>query len=688
MLFNENLKGNTMKLVICEKNIAARRIASILSDRKLKNKRIGSVPVYEFIKDGEPWVIIGLKGHIIDIDYPSSYNRWWVISPRKLIDIQPEKKVSEKKIAAALKKIVKDHPFLIVATDFDREGELIGVEVVELLKEYDPKISDVKRARFSAITYNEIKKAFEKLVDIDYNLSQSGESRRIIDLIWGAVLTRFISLTTNKVGKDFLSIGRVQSPTLALLVEREKEIQSFKPTPFWRLIAKLQKESSFEAYHTTDKFWDKEEVTKIYEKIKDTSTAKVKKIEKKTYRETPPAPFNTTTFLQAASSLGVSAPQAMSIAEELYMNGLISYPRTDNTVYPSSLNLKSIVKKLTSSPFAKEAEYTLANMRKTPTRGKKYATDHPPIHPVDAPSTELTGNKKKIYELIVRRFLATLTKDAISEHTKILFDISGEEFQTKGYKIIEPQWRNIYSYGKPKEVILPDLSEGEDVKITNINLQEDQTKPPHRYTQGSLIAKMEELSLGTKSTRHEIIQKLYQRRYITLSPLAPTPIGIAVIEAMGDCDCIKPKMTAELERDMNLIAEGKKTLEETVRESREMLIKVMETLEKNKANIRKNIREADRKQHIIGKCPNCGSDLIIRRSKNGKRFIGCTGYPKCTTTYPLPQKGTIIKTDKICSYSKTPIIKIRTKGRKTWETCLDPNCEIHRINNNNKDKKQ
>ncbi|RLF41250.1 MAG: DNA topoisomerase I [Thermoplasmata archaeon] len=675
-----------MKLVICEKNIAARRIAYILSGRNLRNKKIGSVPVYEFTKDGETWVVIGLKGHIVDVDYPSSYSRWWAITPRKLIEIQPEKKVSEKKIATALKKIVKEYPFLIVATDFDREGELIGVEVVELIRGYNSKLSDVKRARFSAITPNEIKKAFEKLVDIDYNLSQSGEARRIIDLVWGAVLTRFISLTTNKVGKDFLSIGRVQSPTLALLVEREKEIQSFKPTPFWRIIARLKKEAIFEAFHTVDKFWDKEEVTRIYEKIKDSSIAKVKKIEKKTYRETPPAPFNTTTFLQAASSIGVSAQQAMNIAEELYMNGLISYPRTDNTVYPSSLNLHSIVKKLKSSPFSKEAEFTLTNMRKTPTRGKKYATDHPPIHPVDAPSIELTGNKKKIYELIVRRFLATLTKDATSEHTKVLLDISGEEFQTKGYRIIEPQWRSIYFYGKPKEIIIPDLSEGEDIKVTSIKLHEDQTKPPHRYTQGSLIAKMEELSLGTKSTRHEIIHKLYQRRYITLSPLAPTPIGIAVIEAMGDCDCIKPKMTAELEKDMNLIAEGKKTLDETVRESREMLIKVMETLEKNKADIRKNIREADRKQNIIGKCPNCSGDLIIRRSKNGKRFIGCTEYPKCTTTYPLPQKGTIIKTDKTCSYSKTPIIKIRMKGRKIWETCLDPNCEIHRINNNKKDK--
>ena len=674
-----------MKLVICEKNIAARRIASILSNSYPKNKKIGAVPIYEFIKDGEPWKVIGLKGHIVTVDYPSSYNQWWRIPPKDLIEIQPEKKVSEKKIASALRILAKEKPFLIVATDFDREGELIGVEAVDLLKSYNPGIPGVKRARFSAITPGEIKNAFEKLVDIDYNLSKSGESRQIIDLIWGAVLTRFISLATNKVGKDFLSIGRVQSPTLALLVEREKEIQSFKPTPFWRIVAKLRKEVVFDASHVKGKFWDKEEVNKIYEKIRDVKTAVVKKVERKTHSEVPPSPFNTTSFLQAASSLGISAQQAMNIAEELYMNGLISYPRTDNTVYPSSLNLKSIVKKLESSEFSKEAKFVLENMRRTPTRGKKYATDHPPIHPVDVPSEKLTGNRKKIYELIVRRFLATLTKDAVSETIKVSLDISGEEFQAKGYHLIDPQWKNIYFYNKTKETIIPELREEEKVEVTGINLLEDQTKPPRRYTQGSLIAKMEELSLGTKSTRHEIIHKLYQRRYITLTPLAPTPIGIAVIEAMKDCDCVKPKMTAELERDMSLIAEGKKTLEETVEESKEMLRKVMEELEKRKKEIRENIWEADRRQRIIGRCPNCGGDLIIRTSKNGKRFIGCTGYPDCTVTYPLPQKGTIVKTGKTCSYSGAPIIRVRMKGRKVWETCLDLNCKIHGNSGNTKE---
>ncbi len=667
-----------MKLVICEKSIAAKRIASILSRKKAKQTKIGSVPSYEFSHNGEQWTIVGLKGHIINLDYPKNYNVWWRIAPRKLIPVEPEKKVSEKRIASALKKLAKNTDSLIVATDFDREGELIGVEALDLVKSYNKNIKEISRARYSAITPYEINTAFKELSDVDFNLSSAGESRQIIDLIWGAVLTRFISLTANKVGKEFLSIGRVQSPTLALLVEKEKEIQKFKPTPFWKITSLLKKEKQFEATHSNGKFWKEEEVKKLYEKIKEAKNATVKNVEKKQRKEKPPAPFHTTSFIQAASYQRISASQAMRTAEELYMNGLISYPRTDNTVYPKTLDIDGILNKLQQSEFKDDVKEVLTHRRSTPTRGKKKTTDHPPIHPVDVPKTPLTGRKKKVYELVVRRFLATLTKDAISETVKASFDISGEEFKTKGYRLIEPHWKGIYHYIKTKENILPDLVKDEKIPVLKMALLEDETKPPNRYTQGSLIAKMEQLQLGTKSTRHDIINKLYNRKYITFSPFGPTLLAMAVIDSMSDTDVVKPKMTAELEKDMDRIAEGKKTLEETIQESREMLTKVMHELEKDKDRIRKIIKEAHRKQHTIGTCPQCGKDLLIRTSRRGKRFVGCTGYPKCKNTYPLPQRGLIKKTDKTCEKCNAPIIEVKNRGKKPWELCIDPACKTEK----------
>ena len=664
-----------MKLVICEKNIAARRIAYILSGGNSKSTRLGKTPVYEFSKDGDIWKVIGLRGHIINLDFPECFNQWNKIPPKELIEVEPCKRVTEKGIASSLKSLVDKNPFLIVATDYDREGELIGVEVINLLKEYNKNINQIKRAKFSAITNYEIKSAFDKLTEVDYNLSNAGESRQVIDLIWGAVLTRYISLTAQRFGKDFLSIGRVQSPTLALLVKREKEIKNFEPKTYWKIIATLKKSESFDATHHEGQFWDEKQVKEIYDKVKNAKEAKIKKVDKKTIKEFPPSPFSTTTFLESASFLGISASKAMSTAEELYMSGLISYPRTDNTVYPSSLNIKGILQKLVNSKFSKEANEVMKNGRDYPTRGKKQTTDHPPIHPVGAPGDRnLTFDQQKIYELICRRFLATLAKDAISETVDVSIDISGEDFKTSGYRLIEPNWRAIYTYFKEKRKPLPELFDGEKVDVTKIKLKEDQTKPPQRYTQGSLIGKMEQLSLGTKSTRHEIINKLFYRKYITLSPLAPTPVAFAVVDALADYDVVKPKMTATLENDMDLISEGKKTLDETVKESRKMLTQVMNALEIDKDKIRTSIKDAQREQNTIGKCPKCGKPMVVRVSMQKKRFVGCTSFPDCKNTYSLPQQGGIIPTDRICSECNAPVVKVKAKDKRAWELCLNSEC--------------
>lgn len=674
-----------MKLIICEKNIAARRIAYILSNGKAKSRKLGIIPVYDFNKDDEQWTIVGLKGHIINLDYPAGFNTWTKISPRELIDVEPYKKVSQKSIAAALKTLVDKNPFLVVATDYDREGELIGVEVVELIKDYNKNINQIKRAKFSAITKYEITNAFEKLTEVDYNLSNAGEARQIIDLVWGAVLTRFISLTSHRLGKDFLSIGRVQSPTLAILVEREKEIKNFQPKPYWKIIAQLKKNKIFEAVHISGQIWDEKQANYIYNKVKDAKKATVKNVEITVENELPPSPFNTTSFLQSASYLGFSASDAMKVAEELYMYGLISYPRTDNTVYPHSLSIKNILEKLSRSRFSKEATEVINNGRSTPTRGKKMTTDHPPIHPVGIPSGRtLSTYQEKIYELICRRFLATLAKDAVSETSNVSFDILGEEFKASGYRLIEPNWKIIYPYFKDKKKALPELEKDEAINVSNIKLKEDKTKPPQRYTQGSLIAKMEELSLGTKSTRHEIISKLYGRKYITGSPPIPTSMAFAVIDALNDCEVIKPSMTSVLEKDMNLIADGKKTLEETVKESREMLTSVMSSLVKDQDKIRTSIKDALREQNTVGLCPKCGKAMVIRISKKGKRFVGCTNYPACSNTYSLPQNGSILKTDKKCPKCDAPVVKVKIKGKRYWNLCLNSECPSKKQRYNDK----
>jgi len=650
------------ELIICEKNIAARRIAYILSDGKAKRAVLYGVPYYYF----DDKIVIGLKGHIKNLDFPKEYSSWEKIEPKKLIEVEPIKKLSQKRIAMAIKKIAKDIKRVIIATDYDREGELIGVEILDLL----PKNVEIKRARFSAITPNEIKKAFENLEEIDFNLAKSAEARQYIDLIWGASLTRFISLASEQLGKDFLSVGRVQSPTLALIVEREKEIQNFIPKPFWKIKVVLAKNNEkFEAEYP-EKIWDEKKANEIYEAVKKECYGIVEKFEKKIEESYPPPPFDTTSFLKEASSLGISAPQAMKIAEELYMNGLISYPRTDNTVYPP-LPFKNILNKL-AKVFPREVEEVFKMLRKKPVAGKKYSKDHPPIHPVDA--GKLDGLHAKIYELIARRFMATLSRNAILERKKAIVKVADINFEAKGQIIREKNWMKVYPV-RFDEKYIPDLEKGEKIKIMEVKKIKDETKPPKRYTQGSLIVEMEKLGLGTKATRHEIIGKLYQRDYIRGRQIKPTPAAFAVVDALkkGAEIITKPDMTAELEKEMDRIAEGKKNFEEVVEESKEILKKAFEILEANEEKIGDEIKKAMTKQNFFGRCNKCGGELTLLKSSKGKRFIGCSNFPKCNNSYPLPQKGSVYFSNEYCKKCGAPIITIVYKGKK-WKKCANINC--------------
>jgi DNA topoisomerase IA/intein-encoded DNA endonuclease-like protein/predicted transcriptional regulator len=331
-------------------------------------------------------------------------------------------------------------------------------------------------------------------------------TRRDVDLVWGAVLTRFISTVSGRMGQAFLSVGRVQTPTLALIVDKEKERLAFRPETFWEVAAELLKDKQkFLAEHKRAK--GQAEADRLAS-LK--GPAKIMSLKEQEREKTPPTPFNTTDYLREATRLGLSAPQAMLIAESLYMNGFISYPRTDNTVYPASTDFRDILEKLSNnSELGKHASELLKQKRLVPTRGKKESKDHPPIHPTDnVEKGKLKPIEWKIYELICRRFFATLagnSKEAVSD---VVFDIDGEEFVSKGIKVLEPGWRRYYPYSKLKENILPKLSEGDEVAVEKIESEQKETTPPNRFGHGSLIKKMEDLNLGTKclSGECEIIQ--------------------------------------------------------------------------------------------------------------------------------------------------------------------------------------
>lgn len=658
-----------MHLIIAEKNIAAQRIATILAGKeKVKTGKENGVNTYRF----DDAVALGLRGHVVEIDFEPGYSNWRseVNTPRTLIDAGTVKKPTEKKIVTLIKKLARQADKVTIATDFDREGELIGKEAYELVVGSNAKVP-VQRARFSAITAHEINQAFENPAEIDFDLAAAGETRQLIDLIWGASLTRFISIAAKRGGANILSVGRVQSPVLAMIVDREKEIEAFIPEPYWMLSLETEKATyAFEARHTHDKFWSQDEAKAAEARTKEPLT--VTSVKEGTRTDRAPAPFDTTSFIVAASRMRISAANAMRIAEDLYMNGYISYPRTDNTVYPASLDLDGVLKELKKTTFSRDVEWTMAHRRPQPTRGKKSSTDHPPIHPTGAArESALTADQWKVYELIVRRFLATLSPDARWTTLKYLFDAGGEEYTATGSRLAEEGYRHVYTYSEAKETVLPRVEEGERLPILGVTNEQKETTPPPRYSQAKLIQTMEELGLGTKSTRHEVIGKLIGRRYIEGAPLRPTLVGRGVTDALEHYASMitKPEMTSTLENHMEDIKGAKRASGEVIAESKEMLHLVFDRLEDHEEDIGSEIMERTDEEKIVGPCPVCGRDLMIRQTKGMSQFIGCTGYPDCTFNIGLPSAnwGTAIRENEVCPIHGLRHIRLIRKGARPWE---------------------
>ena len=443
-----------MKLIIAEKNDAARQIAERLSTGKPKKDKVYNTAIYRFEWKGEECVTIGLAGHILAPDFCDSvlfdkklgwysvtedgemlpadipdglarppYDtkrkpfladgisiKGWKLESLPYLTWAPVIKLpAEKELIRSLKNLAKKSDSVIIATDFDREGELIGSDALNKVREVAPDLP-VARAQYSSFTKAEITQAFDNLVSLDQNLADAGESRQHIDLIWGAVLTRYLTLAKFGGFGNVRSAGRVQTPTLALVVERERERMAFVPEDYWQIRGMgaaqgAAEDDRFKIAHKTARFTDKDAAETAYGHVDGAKTATVAAVTKRSRKQQPPTPFATTSLQAAAAAEGISPARTMRIAESLYMAGLISYPRVDNTVYPATLDLGAVVSDLAkiNPALAPVCKKVLAGPMK-PTRGKVETTDHPPIYPTGEgdPST-LDGGQRKLYDLIARR---------------------------------------------------------------------------------------------------------------------------------------------------------------------------------------------------------------------------------------------------------------------------------------------
>jgi DNA topoisomerase I len=716
-----------MRLIVTEKNNSAKKIAEILSGGTAKEGASYKTPYYEWSDESGEQMTIGLKGHVLNPAFPESYNNWQETNPRDLIDAELIKAPTDKNVVRALKKVAKDADDIVIATDYDREGELIGLEALQEVVESNPELAvsnngdfaGVKRARYSALTKDEIQRAFDNLDELSMPLANAGAARQDMDLIWGATLTRSVSMATRRFGSNFLSVGRVQSPTLGLIVQRELERRAHEPEPFWEVTAKFaHPDGDFTAEHTTDRFWKKAEAEAAVANSKSPGT--VKEITARKNTRQPPTPLNTTAFTTDASNrLGITPSRAMRIAEDLYMDGYISYPRTDNTVYPKSVDTKELVKQLVGIDDFKPASFLLDKSSLEATRGKKETTDHPPIYPTQAVNPKRLEARseahRRVYELVARRFLATFSPPMISESTRANIETakgtadaeSGETYFVRGSVVLDPGFAAIYTYARSADTEIPKLEEGQKLDLEGVEMEGKETPPPPRISQGKLIEMMEERGLGTKATRADIIQKLYDRGYVFGNPPEPSETGIAMSKAFEHYvpRMATPDMTAEMEAEMDQIAAGEMTKDQVLADSRDMLRSAFDEMgddvktEDEDAKWRKFAREVWAgmdQDRILGPCIVCqeagrkqedGSPnmlRIIKARKSGKRFVGCQGWDgdnpdspdSCDQTFPLPQRVRgLYKIEEVCSVcGRTPRLQVIPWRGRPWKLCLNDEC--------------
>lgn len=550
-------------------------------------------------------------------------------------------------VIAELKKIAKKSKEVLLATDPDREGEAIAWHLAEALELKNPK-----RIVFNEITEQAVTEAIKHPRKIDLDLKNAQEARRVLDRLFGYDLS---GLIWKKV-RYGLSAGRVQSPALRILVEREKEIKAFIPEKYWSILAQVanKDKDKFELICSKEPR-DKKEVDKIL-KAGQKDNWVVKDITEKKIHRTPHPPFITSTLQQVASSrLGFAPSKTMFLAQRLYEAGFITYMRTDST------NLSTLAQDQIAKTIVKKFGKDKLKLRIFKTKSKVAQEAHEAIRPTDfdKPFAGANPEQSKLYNLIWMRTIASQMEEAVLLSMKIIVNVGNDKeipvFQTKGSRVLSPGWFLVDTYAKSEDVPLPKVSKEEILKFISIEAKEKETLPPPRYTEAGLVKELEKRGIGRPSTYATIIKTLKDRLYADKDgrTLKPTDTGETVSDFLNDNfnNYISDSFTAEMEDNLDDIATGKKEYAKILKAFYGPFSKDIKSKEKMEKVT--NLGKADAKF----KCPLCKSDMIIKLGRTGK-FMSCEKFPDCTG-------------------ARTIDGEILAGPKETGEKC--PNCETGKL---------
>lgn len=644
---------------------------------------------------GEDYYVYATMGHIrdlppskISVDFEHSFKPTYQIIKTK------------EKVVQELKALAKKNKEIIFATDPDREGEAISYHAAFILGFIDenwPNISikknkSLKRIVFHEITQKALEDALANPEEIRLNLVNAQQARRILDRIVGYQLS---PLLWKKMGKNWLSAGRVQTVALRLVVEREKEIKDFKTIDYYqvfgdfknsetlhaKLISKnnkgFEKKTKLELfagdYQYTQTTIDKTNVEEVKKDI-ESDTFKVSAIKETIQNRFPPPPFSTSLLQQDGfHKYGFSSKMTMRIAQDLYESGLITYHRTDsfNLSTPFVFKAKDFIVKTYG------ADYALEKPRGFKTKSKMAQEAHEAIRPTNLEKTadtiegeKITQNHKKLYKLIYERALATQMKEASIRNMKVsilgakgyLFEAEMQQVVFDGFlRVLNPEYAS-------KNQEMSKMKEGEKAELTELQTVESQTKPPPRFNEASMIKILEEKGIGRPSTYAPIISLIQDKNYIEKLNryFVPTILGAAISNYLSEAfpQLFELGFTAGLEQGLDEIAEGTKEMVDVLSGFYKPFVK---TLEASK----KDTKKIDVEEKVEDKCAKCGSDMVIRYSKFGK-FLACSKFPTCKTTKPFLN----FVEGRFCPLDNGKIVTRFTKTKKRFYGCENyPTCK-------------
>ncbi len=663
-----------MELIVAEKPRVAEKIAMAIGEDVQKKVHNG-ISYYEGTTGGNEFVVAPAVGHIYTLiekeksrDYPV-FDIEWVPSY-----VASKEAAYTKPYVELLQKLGRKADVFVSACDYDIEGSTIAYNVFR----FSTTIREGRRMKFSALTKEDLAEAYANRTDFDYSNANAGEARHILDWYYGINLSRALMGALHAAHRyRVLSIGRVQGPALSMLSSLEKDIRAFVPVPYWELTAMIK---DVEFTHTNGRFDNEPDAEASLGKTSDKGV--ISSVDVKV-QEVPAQPNFDLTSLQveAYRLFGFSPSRTLEIAQTLYEASIITYPRTSSQQIPATIKTTPIVSALASNPEYKElTKKIIDNKWFKCVQGKKEDPAHPAIHPTGQ-SAKVGEQEKKLYNLIVRRFLASFAPAAKRERVRVEADAGGEVYSVAGSRLTEKGWTEFYGdYYTPEDVELPKFKVDDKVSVDDKKKTKKETKPPKRYTQASIVSELEKRHLGTKSTRSVVVDTLFKRGYAAgTKSIDVSDFGIKVSEVLMKYapEIMDENLTRKMEEEMESIQDGKLEKEKVIDEAKEILVQMLDRWKSSEAKIGNELLAAlestQAQQNMLGPCDKCGKQLRIIRMRDGRQFVGCTGYPECRNTYPLPPGSMVTPGGKPCPTCGKPTINVK-KGRMRYTMCIDPNC--------------